>query len=440
MTDAGSKGRVFISYKKNVGKSHGLFGREVISFLPVVKSIAELLKDHGYSVFYDQHIGVSTEWFGQIAKELLSSELVLLLLSKGTLQSHWVQSEVHFAKELGISIFPLGCGLDNQQVSIELRTAGLSHIQGAGTMNYRPGQGTELWAEIGDHLSSAIQTARTEQSKRLTDLLRVRQARRVAQPNQSLIQFTQPTRGGDSVAIHIATGDIANFRGIDVIASSENDRMQMARLIDGKTVSGMLREQGVCQAPRYDALQRELDIVVDDYARKNGAPVPIAIGEVLVTSSGHPNGPLRRWLGCRYILHVSSTMVLLDGQLQTLSNESQLRACVRNCLEALNALKEANGIISPPQTPQREQQEAAASQPTRLDSILLPLFGVGRGGMNIKDVARVMAQELKEILSSAEAGAYGGIRNVHVAIFYEDDIELVRAIFTQVFGREVASS
>ncbi|MGH9428961.1 MAG: hypothetical protein ACRD2L_21970, partial [Terriglobia bacterium] len=107
-------------------------------------------------------------------------------------------------------------------------------------------------------------------------------------------------------------------------------------------------------------------------------------------------------------------------------------------LEALSKLKDANGIISPPGTPQREQQEVAASKAFALDSILLPLFGVGRGGMNIKDVARVIAQELKDNLSSAEAGGFGGVRNIHIVVFFEDDIELVRTIFTQVFGHEVA--
>ena len=180
-----------------------------------------------------------------------------------------------------------------------MKAAGLSHVQGLATKNHLPGREEALWEQIGGHLAEAVQKTRSEQLKLLNSLIKARQKRSEADPNQSCARFVAELKTGETATVHIATGNMLNFRGIDVIVSSENNLMQMARPFDGKTVSGFLREQGAQQTPRIDTVQRELDYAVDQRKSFTPAPLPVPLGEIISTSSGHPNSALRKFLGAR---------------------------------------------------------------------------------------------------------------------------------------------
>lgn len=432
-----SSGKIFISYKKNPSTG-GWFGpRRGPSFLPVAKHFRSLLEEKGYSVFVDQNIEIGARWFARIASELVDSELVLALLTKGTLKSHWVRTELMFADALGVRLLPLGCGISISEMKDELDEVGLSRYQCFSTKNHKPGREVALWDELQEHIEKGLNATRATQSVRFASLLKARNYRKMAETNQRAASYKIPNSMNRDISIHLAAGNLINFHDIDIIVNSENNYMQMARLIDGKTVSGLLRDKGAQKAPRRDSLQRELDCMLDEREEQIGDPPPAKSAEVLVTSSGHPDAELRRSTDARYVFHVAAAEVTASGALHPLSEEGDIKACTRNCIEAIMQLVRMRGVISPLGTPQRAAQEAFAegmgdSDVFNVRSILFPLFGIGRGGVEPTHVARAMAEELSRVLTKTPPEQIGNLRDVYVTVFFEDDLDLVKAAFGEV--------
>ena len=168
--------------------------------------------------------------------------------------------------------------------------------------------------------------------------------------------------GARSIRLHVASGDIFNVRDIDVLVNSENDYMQMARFFESRTVSSMLRRRGAwIRAGKYeDTIQQELDWQLRERER------PVQVAEVFVTSAGDPWSDLARINRARYIFHVAAVRAVdAEGTVVPFRQPHHIETCVRATLSKLTELNQLQGVISPPDTEQRKEQEKACSARTR---------------------------------------------------------------------------
>ena len=66
--------------------------------LEVARSVAEDLETEGYSVFFDQQIGVGESWDALIEAEIEAAGCVVVLWSPTSRGREWVRNEARFGK------------------------------------------------------------------------------------------------------------------------------------------------------------------------------------------------------------------------------------------------------------------------------------------------------------------------------------------------------
>src|SRR5262245_6411683 len=262
---------LFICYKKQLeyerdGKKY-LSDNEKAGILNLVLSEA----GNRFEPWMDEaEIAGGMEWEKAIYNRILVSDVMLVLIGPGTHLSPWVRREIALAEAVGVSVVPLGFDLDRDQMDEELRQLDIAKLQGKITQNIRAfpkSAHVALLSEIQDDLEkAAVRTAQTQKAV----LEPVLERRKPAPPREAAFSqraatFQLPT-AGRAVALHIASGDLMQVRGIDVLVNSENDYMQMARAFEGRTISSVLRHRGAwVRDGRYvDTIQVELDRQVGD--------------------------------------------------------------------------------------------------------------------------------------------------------------------------------
>jgi TIR domain len=338
-----------------------------------------LKQDAHYLPWMDEaELGAGMIWEAEIYRKILISDVLLVLIGSGTSKSQWVQREIALAHALGIAIVPLGVDLSPDEMLTELKALDLQHFQGKITHNINLQAGEPLLAELRVDLLNAAERTKMQQEETLRGLL----TRRIVKPqkagdNKSTATFVL-ARGHVALNLHVASGDISKMRGIDAFVNSENDYMQMARFFESKTVSATLRRMGArIRDGRYDdAIQHELDFQLRDRGR------PVQYSEVFVTSSGGPVSVLAKENKARYILHVAAVQAVpAEGGVIPFKQPFQIEACVRSVLDKIVELNQNQGMVSPPGSEQRIEQELrAANGDGEIRSVIFPLFGTGQGG------------------------------------------------------------
>jgi hypothetical protein len=268
--------RVFICYKKIL--TGGVRNREADTLSYILNSDQELFE----SWVDDDRLSAGMAWETEIYRQLLVSDVLLVLIGKGTAESQWVRREIALATALGIAIVPLGFDMTVDDLVKETKDLEIDRLQGKVTENIVMSRAKLLLGELRPDLIAASDRTKESQKEALRGLLaRNTVAQLKAIDNQKLASFTVAA-GKTNVPLHLASGDFMKLRGIDVLVNSENDYMQMARFFESRTVSSMLRRRGACvRDGRYlDIIQGELDWQLRDRGR------PVQFAEVFVTSSG----------------------------------------------------------------------------------------------------------------------------------------------------------
>lgn len=162
--------------------------------------------------------------------------------------------------------------------------------------------------------------------------------------------------GAGTVPFLLHVGPVELLAGIDVVVSSENTHLEMAKPFKG-SFSGALRSA----AARRDASGGIVDDVLARelaaWCREHGRPgLPVAPGTVVPTSSG-----ALAVRGIRRIYHAAVVSPREGTNEYDVDGQAILRA-VRN---ALALARQERGAFDPP-----------------LRSVCLPLFGAGRGGID----------------------------------------------------------
>jgi O-acetyl-ADP-ribose deacetylase (regulator of RNase III) len=338
-----------------------------------------LSRDQEYVPWMDEaELGAGMAWEAEIYRKILISDVLLLLIGSGTSKSQWVQREIALANALGISVVPLGSDINWVEMETELKALGIEHFQGKVTHNIKLNAGDALLSELRVDLLSAAERTKKQQEETLRGLLTRRTVRSPKAPDNKSAATFDLRCGNASIRVHVASGDIAKVRDVDAFVNSENDYMQMARFFESKTVSATLRQMGArIRDGKYDdTIQHELDFQLRDRGR------PVQYAEVFATSAGGPSSILARENRARYILHVAAVQAVpAEGRVIPFKQPSQIERCVREVLSKIAELNKARGIVSPPGSEQRiEQETRAQAGDDTIRSVLFPLFGTGQAG------------------------------------------------------------
>ncbi len=301
--------KIFICYKKQLEKVDG--PKTIVQQNTYAETIAEILKgsEYGFDAWLDDaELPGGIEWENTIYTNLLNSDVVLVVAGPGTSQSEWVKRELALARAFGIAVFPLGVGVTMEQLTSELKELGIAHLQGKVSQNVRLGARAALLAEIAKQLQEAAQRTASAQAPLLTKLLNrhaISPPSKAADAQRSASFKLQHPDG--TLALHVAAGDLAQVKGIDVLVSSENDYMQMARFFESRTVSSALRRGGAqLRGGRFDdTIQKEIDSHLEGRVR------PLQPGECVVTSAGGRHSDLVVFNGARYIVHVAAVQTVI---------------------------------------------------------------------------------------------------------------------------------
>jgi hypothetical protein len=154
----------------------------------------------------------------------------------------------------------------------------------------------------------------------------------------------------------------------------------------------------------------------------------VQAGEVFVTSAGAPASELARINKARYIFHVAAVEAVdAEGIVIPFKQPYQIEGCVRASLAKLVEVNQLQGIISPPETEQRKQQEARAGEGRGIArSIIFPLFGTGQGGGVAGDVIGPMLDGIYGFFDDPESAELAATLNeIYISAFKQDDVEAV---------------
>lgn len=374
-----------------------------------------------YNPWFDKaEIRTGVVWEKQIYKRILISDAFVVVVIPGTSKSMWVQREIATAKALGITILPIGVDIPRDQLEAELKELAINHIQGKVIQNLADHSLNALLAQIGKDLDDALTETKNGQDE-LRAVLASRNKEPKAPDNQKAATFIIE-RNNRTYNLHIASGDVSLVSGIDVLVNSENDYMQMARFFDGTTVSSTLRSRGanVIDGKYEDTIQKELDWQLRNWGR------PVQAGRVFATSAGGPGSELFTNNGARYILHVAAVQAVEARKtIIPFTQSNHIESCVRNCLNEILKINHQRGIISPPDTEQRKQQEELAEKgdPT-IRSVIFPLFGTGKGGSDPADVLDPMLSTLTKFLERNDELA-ANLTDIYISAYKEQDVKTV---------------
>lgn len=425
--------KIFICYKKVLSREReGKIIEQENSKASILNFILGQEKGR-YDPWIDEsELPAGVAWETEIYRRILVSDVLLVLIGHGTSQSQWVRREIALAIALGISILPLGFDLSWNEMEDEMKALELTHLQGKLTQNIKLNAVNALISELRDDLEKARQRTKETQEETLRDLLARRNPSTPKAPdNQKSATFILK-RSNRKYNLHVASGDISKVRGIDVLVNSENDYMQMARFFESRTVSSMLRRRGarVRDGKYEDTIQHELDWHLQDRGR------PVQASEVFATSAGGPSSELARINKARYILHVAAVQaVAAESTVIPYKQPYQIESCVRASLSKLAEINRLGGVISPPDTEQRKEQERLVAEGHSIArSIIFPLFGTGQGGSAPDDVVEPMLSGIVSFLDEPDSEELAGVlSDIYISAFKEQDVNVVTEILRTKF-------
>ena len=114
--------KVFICYEKVL--AGGVRNKEADTLSYILKN------DQGsFEPWFDNSISTGMDWERKIYSQLLSSDVLLVLIGKGTGQSEWVKREIALATALGIEVVPLGFDVTEDEMLKETKDLGVDRLQ-----------------------------------------------------------------------------------------------------------------------------------------------------------------------------------------------------------------------------------------------------------------------------------------------------------------------
>ncbi|MEU8632803.1 macro domain-containing protein [Amycolatopsis sp. NPDC048633] len=205
-------------------------------------------------------------------------------------------------------------------------------------------------------------------------------------------EYPYRLRSDSSRLISIITGDLRDWRGIDVWVNSENVNMQMARFYD-RSLSAIIRYEGAMKDDNGEVTD---DVIADELIALLKDRQSVTPGSVYVTGSG----ALARTRGVKRIFHAATTHGVPGTGYQVISEVEQ---CVTRALERMDQ--------------ERFREE-------NLGSIVFPMMGTGNGGGHVDVIAPRLLQAAVSYLA---AHTESSVRKVYFAAWNHRDLQACQA-------------
>lgn len=197
----------------------------------------------------------------------------------------------------------------------------------------------------------------------------------------------QPTR-----QISIITGDIRQWRNIDVWVNSENTNMQMARYFD-RSLSAIIRYEG---AEKDDNGEIVNDTIANDLTAQLGQRESVTAGTVYVTSAG----ALATSMGVKKVFHAATTHGVPGSGYQVVQG---VERCVTEALRIMDGDRYLGAD---------------------LQSIVFPMVGTGEGG---GDVYAIAPKLIQAVISYFIGNPNSRIAKIYFSAWNRRDLEACQA-------------
>jgi O-acetyl-ADP-ribose deacetylase (regulator of RNase III) len=199
-------------------------------------------------------------------------------------------------------------------------------------------------------------------------------------------------RADPTKRISIITGDMRDWRGIDVWVNSENTNMQMARFHD-RSLSAIIRYEGAVKDDNGEVID---DTVATELRTLTSGRQSATPGAAYVTGPG----ALADTRGVKRIFHAATTYGVPGTGYQVINEVEQ---CVTTALHRMD----------------HERYRA-----DELTSIVFPMMGTGAGGGQVDVIAPRLLQAAVSYLSSHPES---GVRKVYFSAWNHRDLQACHA-------------
>src|SRR6516165_879184 len=115
---------------------------------PRAETFAHTLEGRGWSTFWDRTIPIGKTWRETIGRELNGARCVIVLWSKTSIQSSWVQEEADDAKQRGLLVPIL---IENVEPPIGFRSIQAAHLE-----NWNGTESTEAFRRLIADIAALI--------------------------------------------------------------------------------------------------------------------------------------------------------------------------------------------------------------------------------------------------------------------------------------------
>jgi O-acetyl-ADP-ribose deacetylase (regulator of RNase III) len=281
-------------------------------------------------------------WDSEVAKALEFCDSMIAVISENSIGSRNCQDEWHDYIERGREIIPLW--LSGSRMYFRLGTSQYVDFR----KNYRESLKKLIGYLTDNHTN--VPTPRLAESRN--------------RPLHARLFRRYPLARKASRYIGIATGNIAEIAGADVLVNSENTHLEMDNFT-GESVSAIINLFGAKRDERGQVVEKTIE---NELRAAHVIDGPAAISTVLVTKSGALSKA-----GIRHIVHAITVTRGPDGTYVP-GTKLQLGRCVTRVLSKIDDLN----------------NEHYGQRP--LKTVVFPIFGTGRGGLSIKEVVPTLLE------------------------------------------------
>ncbi|MCU0463629.1 MAG: TIR domain-containing protein [Anaerolineae bacterium] len=346
-------------------------------------------------------------WDVEIYEAIESSDVLIVIALPNTV-SNWVIREISYAQSRGISVLPVMISQAVEKETLDaldqLTIKGLEAIKA-----YSEGKADIKYIEVERAIPRLAEQTR-ENQRRIVNRIQNRWSEQ--DDRNPLMQVSEPLEAVYSTyryevqpasyhptRMHLAWGNIADFSNVDVIVNSENIYMQMQRIFAADSVSKSIRING-SHISGNDIMEDSIQLELNEKIKAQYSKIPVPLGTVLVTSSGHEQGELKQ-RGIKYVFHVAIVAADFNEQF-AVKDVKIVKRSVRNCLN--------------------ETQNYVAD----ISSIAFPVLATGNAGLNYEDSAKTMLSAFKDFLKDRPNTA---LTDIHLTAYTKGQLDILSKIF-----------
>lgn len=402
--------KVFISHK-NTGASNQSGG-----------AIGKKLQELGHKIFFDKfNLEAGDNWNDKIIKELIESDVIIVIVDKETAESHWVQREIDMGRAQGISILPVT--LD--EFSLVQPAFERFDIKETQAIHFPPAFDIEIVNENIEKIVARVEPLAKKTVENQGKAYEGWKERRKFKPvvKQKARHSTYRLENNPDICeFVIATGDATEIDDFDILVNTENDYMQMARFFEMNTLSALVRWKGAQFSPGNSLKRDTIQQQINEQLRNMGVhELPVGECFVVPTFAGNEGSELRK-NGFTYVFHATAVKInRTSREISSLGVDANPEI-VKNCFDLAKDIHSNDGAI----LYDDGKIMASASDNGAVDSILIPVFGAGQGGNPLEEAVSGIIRGFKKYFEGKEQHP---LSKVGLCIYNFNDVERVEAIF-----------